>query len=89
VADEAGIEGGRVFEADMSADTIETSCTGVTPTSCPIASESIDVDPHFLTGRSKPRVSLGLPSTMVKGGISMLIFEHPPVMDIFPMRQNW
>ena len=35
-------------------ETMETSCIGVTPTSCPMASDPIDDAPHFFTGRSKP-----------------------------------
>ena len=34
------------------------------------------------------RVSPGLPSTIMNGGTSCTIFEQPPIMDIFPMRQN-
>ncbi len=40
-------------------ETIETSCSGVTPTSCPMAREPMDDDPQRLAGRSRPRVSPG------------------------------
>jgi hypothetical protein len=40
-------------------ETIETSCSGVTAISCPMAMEPIDDEPHLLTGRSRPRVSPG------------------------------
>ncbi len=41
-------------------ETIETSCSGVTATSCPMAMEPIDEGLHLLTGRSRPRVSPGI-----------------------------
>ena len=31
----------------------------------------------------------GLPSTIMKGGMSWTIFEQPPVIECSPMRQNW
>ncbi len=35
------------------------------------------------------RVSAGLPSPIMNGGMSCTTFEQPPIMDNFPMRQNW
>ena len=58
-------------------ETIETSCSGVTPTSWPMAMEPMDVAPQRLTGRSRPRVSPGssTPGALAEAEVANVLVE--------------